>query len=110
MPAYLKYEIKNGVGCVWGIGQNMQILVKKHGWFYSDFYNLRQLFSKSWLLKSMNIVLNYYLNPVSNIPSVNKNSTSRNKDILKQEAHGPHRSPEKTFQINKHKWLYHNVD
>ena len=28
----------------------------------------------------------------------------------KQEAHGPHRSPEKTFQINKHIWLYHNVD
>ena len=85
MPAYLKYEIKNGVGGVWGIGQNMQILVKKQGWFYSDFYNLRQLFSKSWLLKSMNIVLNYYFNPVSNIPSVNKNSTSRNKDILKKQ-------------------------
>ena len=28
----------------------------------------------------------------------------------KQEAHGPHRSPEKTVQINKHIWLYHNVD
>ena len=30
--------------------------------------------------------------------------------IIKQEAHGPHRSPEKTVQINKHIWLYHNVD
>ena len=28
----------------------------------------------------------------------------------KQEAHGPHRSPEKTVQINKHIWLYQNVD
>ena len=28
----------------------------------------------------------------------------------KQEAHGPHRSPEKTVQINKQIWLYHNVD
>ena len=27
-----------------------------------------------------------------------------------QEAHGPHRSPEKTVQINKHIWLYHNID
>ena len=27
-----------------------------------------------------------------------------------QEAHGPHRSPERTVQINKHIWLYHNVD
>ena len=30
--------------------------------------------------------------------------------LSKQEAHGPHRSPEKTVQINKHIWLYHNVD
>ena len=28
----------------------------------------------------------------------------------KQEAHGPQCSPEKTVQINKHIWLYHNVD
>ena len=28
----------------------------------------------------------------------------------KQEAHGPHRSPEKTVQIIKQIWLYHNVD
>ena len=31
--------------------------------------------------------------------------TSRNNEIMqlyKQEAHGPHRSPEKTVQINKH--------
>ena len=26
---------------------------------------------------------------------------------FKQEAHGPHRSPEKTVQINKHIQLYH---
>ena len=28
----------------------------------------------------------------------------------KQEAHGPHRSLEKTVQINKHILLYHNID
>ena len=28
----------------------------------------------------------------------------------KQEARGPHRSPEKTVQINKQIWLYHNID
>ena len=28
----------------------------------------------------------------------------------KQEVHGPHRSPEKTVQIIKQIWLYHNVD
>ena len=27
--------------------------------------------------------------------------------MTKQEAHGPHRSPEKTVQINKHILLYH---
>ena len=30
--------------------------------------------------------------------------------LTRQEAHGPHRSPEKKIQINKHIWLYHNVD
>ena len=30
--------------------------------------------------------------------------------MLKQEAHGPHRSPEKTVQIIKQIWLYYNVD
>ena len=30
--------------------------------------------------------------------------------VIKQEAHGPHRSPEKTVQVNKDIWLYHNVD
>ena len=49
-------------------GKISKILVKKQGWFYSDFYNLRQIFSQSWLLKSIKIVLKYYLNPVSNIP------------------------------------------
>mgnify|MGYP003683194777 CR=1 FL=1 len=29
---------------------------------------------------------------------------------LKKEAHGPHRWPEKTVQINKHIWFYQNVD
>ena len=29
---------------------------------------------------------------------------------LKQEAHGPHRSPEKIVQIIKQIWLYHNFD
>ena len=28
-----------------------------------------------------------------------------NRVITRQEAHGPHRSPEKTVQINKHIWL-----
>ena len=27
-----------------------------------------------------------------------------------QEAHGPHCSPEKTVQINRHTWLYHKID
>ena len=31
-------------------------------------------------------------------------------DSLEQETHGPHRSPEKTVQIIKQIWLYHNVD
>ena len=35
---------------------------------------------------------------------------SNDKLLNKQEAHGPHRSPEKTVQINKHIWLYHNDD
>ena len=29
---------------------------------------------------------------------------------VKQEAHGPHRSPEKTVQINKLIWLYNNIN
>ena len=41
----------------------------KQCWFYSAFYNLRQVHSQSWLLKSIRIVFKYYLNPVSNIPS-----------------------------------------
>ena len=32
------------------------------------------------------------------------------KKEKEQEAHGPHRSPEKTVQIMKQIWLYHNVD
>ena len=28
----------------------------------------------------------------------------------KQEVHGVRRLPEKTVQINKHIWLYHNID
>ena len=32
------------------------------------------------------------------------------QNSFQQEAHGPHRSPEKTVQINKHIWLYHNDD
>ena len=44
-----------------------------------------------------------------------KNSQLRLHHLLhniidKQEAHGPHRSPEKTVQIIKQIWLYHNVD
>ena len=38
------------------------------------------------------------------------NKVDRKQIILKQEAHGPHHSPEKTVQINKHIWLYHKVD
>ena len=60
------------------VGQDIETLVKKHGWFF----NFCQLFSKSWLLKSIGIILNYYLNPVSNISIAKENSTSRNKDIL----------------------------
>ena len=32
------------------------------------------------------------------------------QNFKKKEAHGPHRSPVKTVKINKHIWLYHNVD
>ena len=65
------------------MGQNIQILVKKQGWCYSDFYNLRQQFSKSWVLKSIRNVLEYYLNPVPNISSTEeKQCNSRNKNIL----------------------------
>ena len=28
------------------------------------------------------------------------------KNSFEQEAHGPHRSPEKTVQINKHTYIY----
>ena len=37
-------------------------------------------------------------------------TTGINKESIKQEAHGPHRSPEKTVQIIKNIWLYHKVD
>ena len=30
--------------------------------------------------------------------------------FAKNKVHGPYRSPEKTVQINKHIWLYYNVD
>ena len=40
-------------------------------------------------------------------PFADKNVSN---NFFKQEAHGPHRSPEKTVQINKHIWLYHNDD
>ena len=49
--------------------QNNQILVRLRGWFYSNVYNLCQLFSESGLLKVIRIVLIYHLNSVSNIPS-----------------------------------------
>ena len=43
-----------------------------------------------------------------------KKTKTKKKQLLsvnkKQEVHGPHRSPEKTVEINKHIWLYHNVD
>ena len=32
------------------------------------------------------------------------------RNNAQQEAHGPQCSPEKTVQINKHIWLYHNID
>ena len=41
-------------------------------------------------------------------------STNEHKEYTmtsgKQEAHGPHRSPEKTVQINKHIRLYNFID
>ena len=51
------------------MGQNIQILDKKQGCFYPEVYDSFDFFSKSCLLKSIRIVLEYYLNPVSNIPS-----------------------------------------
>ena len=41
-------------------------------------------------------------------------STCQQYSVIKQEAHGPHRSPENLVQINNQicskRWLYHNVD
>ena len=45
----------------------------------------------------------YYL--VHKSRTGNKLIQSGNIIILKQEAHVPHRSPEKTFKINKHKYM-----
>ena len=39
-----------------------------------------------------------------------KLSNGLETQLIKKEAHGPHCSPEKTIQIIKHIWLYHNVD
>ena len=65
LPAFLKYERKKwGQRCnFWAIGQNIKILFTFIHVIYVNF------FSKSWLLISTRIVLKYYLNPVSNIPS-----------------------------------------
>ena len=48
LPAFLKNEVKKyGQRSKFlDIGQNIQILVKKQGWYYSDSYNLRQFFLK----------------------------------------------------------------
>ena len=40
-------------------------------------------------------------------PLIMQDKIARKK---KQDAHGPHRSPEKTVQIIKQIWLYHNPD
>ena len=63
---------------------NNQILVQIRGWFYSNVYNLCQLFSESGLLKVIRIVLIYNLNSVSNIPSAEESSSSGNKDIMNE--------------------------
>ena len=47
------------------------------------------------------------LNLNATLPTHNARQNSKKK---KQEAHGPHRSPEKTVQIIKQIWLYHNAD
>ena len=39
-----------------------------------------------------------------------KGGGEKKSSKVEQEAHGPDRSTEKTVQINKHTWLYHNVD
>ena len=55
-------------------------------------------------------------NVTSKIPTHKKKTKHTNKQNKKkkrnkqQEAHGPHRSPEKTVQIIKRIRLYHNVD
>ena len=57
MSAFLKNEIKNGVSDVnFEIYEHIQILVKKQGWFYSDFNNLCQLYPQSWLSESIKIL------------------------------------------------------
>ena len=49
------------------------------------------------------------LYPFSRLRKHNDYKT-QNNIYTKQEAHGPHRSPAKTVQINKHILLYHRVD
>ena len=84
LHTFLKYEIKNwGQWCKFrDIGQNIQIFVKNEGWFYSDFWNLCQLFSKSSLWKSIRIVLNIIWILFQISLTYKKSSASRNKDIL----------------------------
>ena len=71
LHTFLKYEIK-----YWGqwwklrdIGQNIQILVIKQGWFLFRLLYFMSTFSQKFFVKSIGIVLKYYLNPVSNISS-----------------------------------------
>ena len=68
--AFLKPEIKK-LGSVMLISRHRSRYSNfslKNSWFYLDFDNLYQ-FPPKWFVKTTRIVLRYYMNPVSNIPS-----------------------------------------
>ena len=55
-----------------------------------------------FLIKLLDIQLHKGVKETTNIILKAVNYYRDEMHLLKQEAHGPHRSPEKTVQINKH--------
>ena len=95
MPYSAHWTWKWGLWCkFWDIWQKyfLNFSFKKHGWFYSDLYNLRRLFSKNWLLKSKRFFLFLFQIFLTH----KKNRISRNKDTLKTVQ---------TYWINKN-WRF----
>ena len=63
LHAFLKYKIKHYCQWCkfWDILQNINVSLKKQGWFYPEFYNSRQLKYESCFFLSIKIVLKYNL-------------------------------------------------